>query len=125
MPSNIVPFILWLTPTVYGVVRRASLRAIVAPHSLYTLLCVVSCGVHVGSYKYTINWRGATNSGRWYVISRRVAFGKRDSTCRRQLHTNGWAMVSLRNGTQCHSDVDRKIAKKQGIFGRKFRRNEL
>jgi hypothetical protein len=31
----------------------------------------------------------------------------------------------LRNDTQCYSDVDRKIAKMQGISGRKFRRNEL
>ena len=34
--------------------------------------------------------RGATNSGRWDVISRKEAFAKRDSTCRRQLHPNGF-----------------------------------
>ena len=38
--------------------------------------------------------RGATNSGRWDVISRKEAFAKRDSTCRRQLHPNVSAMVS-------------------------------
>jgi hypothetical protein len=31
----------------------------------------------------------------------------------------------LRNDTQCYSDVERKIAKMQGISDRKFRRNEL
>ena len=92
-PQNFaVPFL--VTSTVYGVVRRASRKAIVAPHSLYTLLCVVSFGVLVDLSKYMQNRRGVTNSGRWYVISRKVAFAKRDSTCRRQLHPNGLAMVS-------------------------------
>ena len=63
--------LLQLTSTVYGEVRRASREAIIAPHSLYTLMCVVSCGVHVDSNKYTKKKGGVINSGRWYEISRR------------------------------------------------------
>ena len=37
----------------YGEVRRASREAIIAPHSLYTLMCVVSCGALVDSTKYS------------------------------------------------------------------------
>ena len=36
----------------YGEVRRASREAIIAPHSLYTLMCVVSCGALVDLTKY-------------------------------------------------------------------------
>jgi len=36
------------------------------------------------------------NRGRWYVMSRREAFAKRDSMCRRQLHTIGGGMRSCR-----------------------------
>ena len=51
--SRLSFFSLWLTSTVYGEVRRASREAIIAPHSLYTLMCVVSCGVLVDSTKYS------------------------------------------------------------------------